>query len=312
MALDDTIKGWLDRTGIDLDAAAALPLAAMREAMRRGHAMLEAPAPDLAETRGLEVPGPAGPMRARLYTPLAAGHAPGPGLLFIHGGGFMVCDIDTHDRLARRLAAASRARTLSIDYRLAPEHPFPAAVEDALAAYDWARGPGAEVCGFDPKRLAVAGDSAGGNLAAVIAQARRGADARPAFQLLIYPLLQMVEINRKGRKALQGGLMSTAILQRMREAYLPNESDAGDSRASPLLTQDLAGLAPAFIVTAGLDPLGDEGRAYADRLAAAGTPTRHRHYQRYPHGFFQFTAIIPAALAAIEEAGQAMAAALAR
>jgi acetyl esterase len=284
----------------------------MRVALRRSLETLEGPPVELADIRPVTIPGPTGPMPARLYTPLAAGLPPGPVLMFIHGGGFVLCDLDTHDRLCRRLASLSHVRVLSVDYRLAPKHKFPAAYDDTLAAFDWAAGPGAEELGFDPRRIAVGGDSAGGNLAAAIAQARRrgGALPAPTFQLLIYPLMQLAEDHARPQRILEGHFVSKAIIDGVRTNYLVDEEDALDPRASPLFAKDLAGVAPAFVMTAGLDPLQHEARAYADMLAAAGVRVQLEHYGTVPHGFLQMTAVLNVAVDAVEDAADALARAL--
>jgi acetyl esterase len=307
---------WLAR----LQAEGKLPTAgqtleAMRSALRAGLEHLEDVGPAIAEARAVTLPGPAGPIAARLYTPLAAGIAPAAGLVFFHGGGFALCDLDTHDRFCRRLAAASHVRILSIGYRLAPAHKFPAALDDALAAFDWATGEGAAGLGFDPARVGVGGDSAGGNLSAGVAQARRrpGTPERPAaaFQLLIYPLLQLAEMGAGRHRVLEGHLFSEAIFDGVRTNYLSPEDDPLDPRASPLFAPDLEGVCPAFIVTAGLDPLQHEARAYADRLAAAGVRVSSVHFGGAPHGFLQMTAVLDDAYEAFEVAGAALAKGLA-
>lgn len=313
-------KAWIDR----MQAEGRLPTAGqtlegMSAALRRGLATVEGEPVDLAEVCGLRIPGAAGMLEARLYTPFAAGVAPAPGLVFFHGGGFVLCDLDTHDRLCRRLAAVSHVRILSVAYRLAPQNRFPAAVDDALAAFDWAAGPGAEAIGFDPERVAVGGDSAGGNLAAVVAQARRRGASQapscqapscqaPAFQLLLYPLLQLVENGGRRQRLLEGHALSAAILEGVRGNYLPPGQDPADPRVSPLFADDLGGLCPAYVVTAGLDPLHHEGRAYVERLAASGVRVAHEHYPTVPHGFLQLAAVLGMAVDAIERAGAALAA----
>ncbi len=187
--------------------ASAQTVEGLRAAARTVQELARGIGPQMAHVRDLAAPGPDGPIRTRLYTPFAPGVAPGPGLVYFHGGGFVVGDLDSHDVVCRRLAQSSRCRVLAVDYRLAPEHRFPAAVEDARAAFAWAVGEGAEVCGFDPARVGVAGDSAGGNLAAGLAQTYRGRgdgrDAGPkvAFQLLIYPWMQLAQSYRRRRRA---------------------------------------------------------------------------------------------------------------
>jgi acetyl esterase len=226
------------------------------------------------------------PLRARHYAPSEPG-GPHPLLVFFHGGGFMYGDLDTHDGVCRLLCRHTGAHVLAIDYRLAPEHPFPAAVEDARAALRWASAHAGEL-GADPSRLAVAGDSAGGNLAAVVAQlAARDGGPAPRLQLLIYPATDCTR-KRRSRQLFGEGLFLTGPLMDWFEAsYLGSVGDPNghDPRASPLLARDLSGLAPALVITAGLDPLRDEGEDYADALRAAGTPVVHRRFPGFIHGF---------------------------
>ncbi len=324
-AIADGLRGWLDMVADGGWVKAAFgPTQSMRDALAR----LEGPGPSLAEVRELAIPPTGRPLRAahprdgdvagrehdltaRVYTPFASGAPPAPLLVFFHGGGFVVGDLDTHDNLCRRLAAAARVRVASVAYRLAPEHRFPAAVDDAIAAFDWLAGPGAAALGVDPARVAVGGDSAGGNLAAVVAQQRRNPSGpTPAFQLLLYPWLQLVETNIKRLKALEGHVLSHAVLEKAREAYVGKGTDPHHPLISPLMENDLNGMAPAVVITAGLDPLHNEGRAYADRLAAAGVGVAHRHYPRAPHGFMQATAVLESARQAVAEAGRLLSVAL--
>lgn len=300
-------RDWLERLQTQgKPPASGQTLATMQLALRRGLESLEGPAPELAQVRNVRLPGPAGPLEARLYTPLAAGVPPGPGLVFLHGGGFVLGSLDSHDRLCRRLAAGSRVRILSVAYRLAPQHKYPAALEDALAAFDWAVGEGAAEIGFDPARVGVGGDSAGGCLAAAVAQLRRKPGPAVAFQLLLYPMLQLAETNAKRQKVLEGHLMSTAILEGVRTSYLSADDDPRDPRASPLFEPNLAGVAPAYIMIAGIDPLQHEARAYADMLAAAGVPAETAVYPSAPHGFLQLTAVLDLAHGAIAAAAGAL------
>lgn len=283
-----------------LDPAHTAP--GMRDALRRAAPHLDAKAPPLEEVRDLSVPGPAGERPARLYIPQGSS-APAPTVLFLHGGGYVIGDLDTHDPLCRRLAAISGVRVLALDYRLAPEHAFPAAVEDVLAGFDWLAGEGAETVGADPQRLAVAGDSAGGGLAAMLGQQRRD---RLRFQLLIYPLLQLVERRKAKLKATEGHLLSAFTLDQIVRAYVVEEERAHDTRVSPLLENDLAGLPDAAIFAAELDPLLDEGQAYRDRLQAAGVDAQYTLGRALPHGYFNLTAVLPGTKALVNQAALAL------
>ncbi len=298
----DLWKQLAELSGVDW----RLSVDQIRSAFFRAAQKLEIDPPALASVNDLLVDGAEGPLRARLYVPRACGHPPGPGIVFFHGGGFVLGDLESHDALCRRLADASRCRLLALDYRRAPEHKFPAAFEDAQSAWAWVMAR-AEAIGFDPDRVAVAGDSAGGNLAAGIAlHTLRTGEKEPAMQALLYPLLQLADIapGRFGLK--QGFFLSGAALDYFKRAYLRAGADAMDERISPLLANDLAGIAPAFIVTAGLDPLHGEGTAYAARLAALGVPVTHRDYPSQTHGFFMMTALSVVARDAVRDAGLAI------
>lgn len=278
------------------------PVERVRAAFLSGLRRLEAPPPPLADVRPVRAMGADGPLPARLYTPIAAGLS-GPGLLYFHGGGFMVGDLDSHDVICRRLSAASGARVLSVAYRLAPEHKFPAAPEDAIAATRWAMGEGAVELGFNDS-VGVAGDSAGGNLAAVTAQAfQRAKDARLKCQILIYPCTQFLRMTPSQLKFQEGFVLTQAAQDFFVEKYLGPKENAHDWRASPLMSDDLLGLPPALLITAGFDPLLDEGKAYADRMAAAGVRVTNRTYPDQVHGFFNMTALSKVARDAIDEAG---------
>lgn len=274
----------------------------MREALRRLVPIAELEPPGVELIEDMTLPGPSEPIAVRVWRPFDA--APnGAGLVYFHGGGFMVGDIETHAALCQRLAAASGVRVVSVNYRKAPEHAFPAAVDDALAAFDAVHSGALAHHGFAPDRLAVGGDSAGGNLAAVTAQHRRG---KVAFQLLFYPLLQLVETGRAGQPWQEGPLLSREVLSRIRHSYLRSPEDAHDIRVSPLLADELQGLAPAFILAAELDPLINEGAAYADRLAGSGVPVERAVFNTVPHGFLNMTRILPQAVEAIVRAAKAL------
>jgi acetyl esterase/lipase len=232
----------------------------------------------------LTIPGPGGAIRARLYVPEGA-PAARPLLVYLHGGGWVVCDLDTHDNLCRFLARESGALVLSVDYRLAPEHPFPAAVEDALAAFHF----GLEQAGglgADPGSVAIGGDSAGANLAAVVSHlmvAEGGSP--PVFTLSIYPVTDLSEKRASYRLFGDGFVLTEAHMDWYRSHYLPDDAAALDPRASPLLFEDFAGLPPTYIATAGFDPLRDEGEEYARRLREAGVPVALKRHPGLIHGF---------------------------
>jgi len=272
-----------------------------RQQMRRMVAALERPHPPLARKEALTIPGPAGALAARLYSPEPAGAASLPVIAFFHGGGWVQGDLESHDGLCGKLSQRAGAIVVAVDYRLAPEHKFPAAVEDCLAAWRWIAGNAARL-GGDPARAAVAGDSAGGNLSAVVAQrmaVERG--PMPAAQVLIYPATDM-----HMRTPSHEEMRADAVIPRERirfylEWYLRHEADKDDVRASPALCEDLRGQPPAMIVTCGFDPLRDEGRAYADRLSEAGVEVSYREWPGQIHAFTILTAVIPQGETCIDE-----------
>lgn len=284
-----------------------LPVDRLRRHFFRMDAAPEPDIPELADVRTFGISRPEGTLRMRLYTPLGAGPAPGPGIIFFHGGGFILGDLNTHDMICRRLAEGSLCRVLAVDYRLAPEAPFPGAHEDALAAWSWL-GRHGRITGMDITRTAVAGDSAGGNLAAYLCQEmNRRAGPKPAFQLLIYPLLQFADLRSKRMPAREGGLfLSVALFEFFRSHYLPDRASYLDPRVCPLFAplEDLRGLPPAHIITCGWDPLHDEGRAYAARLSSAGVAVSEKQYASMIHGFFNLSALSETARSAAREAGR--------
>jgi acetyl esterase len=208
-----------------------------------------------------------------------------PGLVFFHGGGFVVGSLDSHDRTCRALARKAGVVVVSVDYRLAPEHKFPAAVEDAVAATRWVLA-NASSLGIDSAAVAVGGDSAGGTLAAVVAQALRGEERQPTFQLLLYPLTD-VRGGTPSRDWFREGYFLTArSIDWYIQNYIPDVAQHTDPRASPILAGDLSRLPPALVVTAGFDPLRDEGRNYADQMRAAGVAVEYLCSDGSMHGFF--------------------------
>ncbi len=289
-----------------------------RAMSRAGAEAAGGPKLPMAQVDELELPGPAGPIRARLYTPSSAvsggstkpegdrssSRRP-PLLVYFHGGGWVIGDLDTHDGACRFLAANAGVLVLSVDYRLAPEHPFPAAVEDAFAAFCWAAEQAAWL-GADRRRIAVGGDSAGGNLAAVVSVLARDAGGPdPAMQLLIYPVTDAGD-SASRRLFAKGFLLTKADMDWFEGHYLPSPGSAEDPRVSVLRTDDLSGLPPAYVVTAGFDPLRDEGEAYAERMRLAGVRVALRRHPGLVHSFANLTAVCRTSRAAMLEAAGAL------
>jgi len=275
------------------------PLPELRQQLRTMVTLMDEPAPALARIEDIRIPGPAGNIPARLYA--AGAGAPVPCVAYFHGGGWVQGDLETHHGLCARLAKHAGALVVAIDYRLAPENKFPAAVEDCVAAYRWLRAHAREL-GGDPARVAVAGDSAGGNLSAVVSQLT--APSAPACQALIYPAVDFSYDTESHRAFENGHVIPRDRVQWYSEQYLRDDRDKADLRASPLRAPSLAGQPPAFIVTAGFDPLRDEGKAYADKLRAAGVDVVYREYPGQIHAFVSLTKAIPQGMAATLEVAE--------
>jgi acetyl esterase len=257
--------------------------------------------PENVRTRELVVPGGAGPLRARHYV---STEASAPLLVFLHGGGFVFGNVDTHDAPCRLLCRHAGLHVLSVEYRLAPEHPFPAAVEDARAGFRWAHTHARDL-GADPARVAVGGDSAGANLAAVVAQlgAKDGGPA-PSAQLLVYPAVDRRTAWASLDEFADGFYLTREIIDWFHTQYVepPHRNrDTPDPRLNPLAADDLTGLAPALVVTAGFDPLCDEGEAYAAALARAGNSVQLRRFDSLVHGFFNMIGLSRACRNAVIE-----------
>jgi len=255
------------------------------------------------------LPGPAGPLPFRVYTPLAADDKPSGGVIFFHGGAWVLGDLDTHDCLCRILANESGCRLISVDYRLAPEHPFPAAVEDACAATAWIAAHAVELA-IDPTCLAVAGDSAGGTLAAVVCQSAKGSDFKIALQVLLCPATDIAADNQSRREFAEGYFLEGPLISWAGAHYLPLGVDINDPRLSPLRAPSLSGLPPAHIHTAGFDILREEGKAYADALERAGVKVRHVCHEHMIHHFYAMAGAIPYARTALTAMGADIKAAL--
>ena len=304
------------REGVELDAEMQLilrlqrlegpavedrPLPQGRKALLSG-ARLVGGAMPIGSVADREFAGPAGPVPIRIYTPRGV-TATGPALVYYHGGGWVYGGLESHDAVCRFLAEHADVRVIAVDYRLAPEAPFPAAVDDALAAYDWISA-NAEGLGVDPARIAVGGDSAGANLATVIAQERVGSGG-PVFQLLIYPPTDF-GVERASRHTYASGFyLSKRYMDRAEALYLPDGTDAADPRLSPIYGK-LEGLAPAYLVTAGFDPLRDEGEAYAEAMRAAGVEVEYVCERGLIHSFANMVGVGRSAPAAMRRAGDAL------
>jgi acetyl esterase/lipase len=265
---------------------------AAREEYRRTLAKTEITPPPIGEASDLAIPGHAGPMRIRKYQPAERGREAEAAILFMHGGGCVIGDLDSHDVFCRTLCHDTRATVFSLDYRLAPEHPFPAAVEDTVAALVWLSRE-AESLGLDPGRIAIAGDSAGAGLAAVALHESKGLLAAPACaQALIYPALDMRGRLPSRKDLAQQFPIPHDMIHWFFDHYFGIAWPSADPRAIPSLYEDYTGLPPALIITAGHDPLRDEGAEYAEALAAAGVPVSYECREGTIHGFMNMGRVL--------------------
>lgn len=276
--------------------ARALPLVGDRTVVaRRRRVLTRSARAVMPRARGVHavdrmIPGPAGPIPVRVYRSVAAAAEP-PAIVYLHGGGFVVGDLDSHDGSCRLLARETGAVVVAVHYRRAPEDPFPAAVDDAVAAFRWVAGNPRELA-VRPGAVAVMGDSAGGNLAALVClRARDEGGPTPIAQGLVYPVTDLRGGTSSMRLFADGYFLTAADIEWFLQQYLPDPGLRAAPAASPLLADDLSGLPPAHVWTGGFDPLRDEGRAYADRLAEAGVPARYRCLDDQVHGFFGMGAL---------------------
>ncbi len=278
----------------------------MREAMRRLAVTVDAKGISTGEIADRELPGPGGPLPARVYTPAAVVGIVSPGIVYFHGGAAIFCSVETHDGLCRLLANSTGCRVVSIEYRLAPEHPFPAALDDAYFATQWISEHARELL-IDPARLAVAGDSAGATLATVTCMQSKSRDGPAiALQLLFCPVTDLAAESASRVALGTGYFIERTTLQWATELYCPPGTDRADQRISPLRATDLSGLPPAHVHTAEFDPMKDEGSAYADRLKAAGVKVRFICHEGMIHNFYCMIGAIPRGRVIIEEAGTAV------
>jgi acetyl esterase len=294
MSLHPQVAALLERVARSpLPLYHTVPPFVARRIYRDTRSVLSPKPPHVAEVRLLITPEK---IALRAYRPILDETL--PAIVFFHGGGWTIGDLDTHDVVCRQLALGARCVVFSVDYRLAPESPFPAAVDDCISATRYVLKE-SKALKVDAGRVAVGGDSAGGNLAAVVALAMRGEGI--AFQLLIYPATDQRCEFPSHRKNGKGYLLTSEGIEFFRGCYLPNRTDWTDWRASPLLAPDHANLPPAFVLTAAYDPLVDEGRAYAEALAKAGVEVSYREYADMVHGFVLFGGVVDTANAALAE-----------
>jgi acetyl esterase len=270
---------------LDLKPIEAMTPAEARVQMEQMAASRKAETLAVARVEDRAIPGPAGEIPVRIYWPNAAG--PRPAIVYYHGGGHVIGSLDSHDLIARNLCGGAEAVIVSVDYRMGPEHRFPAAVDDSMAALDWVHANAASI-GADPDRLGVHGDSAGANLAAVVALiARDRGGPKLRLQSLVYPVADFRMGSESYTKYATGcGILTAGAMHWFRSHYLRTLDDATDWRASPLLAPDLTGVAPAIVIAAECDVLHDEGLAYGERLKAAGVPVERHEYAGMIHAFF--------------------------
>lgn len=313
MSLDPQAKALLDGLAADPNAPRLidLPPEGGREMYRAMASMLDAQGTPIGKTEDRMIPGPAGEIPVRIYTPVAGGGT-SPALVYFHGGGWVIGDLDTHDALCRTLANEAGCKVIAVHYRLAPEHPFPAAFDDSFAAVEWVEKNASEI-GIDPNLIAVAGDSAGGNLAAAVClKAKAAKGPHIAFQLLIYPVTDAPRGTQSYKDFAEGYFLEAEGMDWFWNHYvLSAGADPADPFAAPLRASSLAGLPPAYVVTAGFDVLRDEGKAYAEALKEAGVEVEYVNYEGMIHGFFNLQGALDVARDAVKAAAKALKEALA-
>ncbi|MEO0411479.1 MAG: alpha/beta hydrolase [Pseudomonadota bacterium] len=291
------VKAFLDEmAAADTPELVDLPVAEMRAAYAAMGPIMDLPGRPIAHVEDRRVPGPAGDIPIRLYDPAPGSKTPTRAVVFYHGGGFVIGNLDSHDSFARRLADGLGLPTIAVDYRLAPEHPFPAAADDCTAATQWAATQLSDVLGREVTGLVVCGDSAGGNLAAVAALDMEGASGAPIdLQVLLYPVTDLLTDYPSRAANSEGKMLEQKAMDFFTDAYDPGRKNLQDPRLSPLFASDVSGQPLAVVVVAELDPLHDEGVAYAEKLKAAGVRVTQRDEAGIIHGFYSMRGALPTA-----------------
>jgi acetyl esterase len=310
MPLDPLVKAFLDKAAaIPRPKAWEIPPAMARQSFA-GLMQLTGPKDvPVGKIENFTIPSPGGEIRARAYAPIATA-GPQPTLIYFHGGGFVVGSLESHDGLCRLLAAEGGFKVIAVDYRLAPEHPWPAAVDDAMAALQWIEADSAQL-GVDGGRIAIGGDSAGGMLAAIVTQQARGkTKLRIAYQMLLFPNTQVGGETASLAEFAVGYFLERRAIEYFSSLYLPPGSDRNSPKVSPLRAKDFSGLPPAFVMLGGYDPLHDEGLAYAEKLKAAGVKVTIADYPDMVHCFIYLQTVLPEAHEAVARAAKAVKAAL--
>jgi acetyl esterase len=306
MPLDPQVKAFLDRAAaIPRPKAWDVPPAITRQSFAGMMQMTAAKDVPVGKINNFTIPGPAGPVRARGYAPVAAGGSL-PTLIYFHGGGFVAGSLESHDGLCRLLAAEGGFKVIAVDYRLAPEHVFPAAVDDALAATLWIEA-NASALGVDAGRIAIGGDSAGAMLAAIVTQmVKEKGGIKLAYQLLLFPNTQIGGETSSLNEFAVGYFLERRAIEYFHSLYLPPDADRNSPKISPLRGKDFSGLPPAYVMLGGYDPLHDEGLAYAEKLRAAGVKVTVADYADMVHCFIYLQTVLPQAHDAVARAAQAV------
>jgi acetyl esterase/lipase len=307
VSLDPHVKRFLDMAAIaGVPEISKLTPSLMRQAYLQLAQMVGAKGVPIGRVMDSELPGPGGPLAIRIYTPVSPTAEQLPGLIYFHGGGWVFGGLDTHDGVCRMLANSAGCRVIAVAYRLAPEHAFPAAVEDSYAATNWVVQHASEL-DIDHRRIAIGGDSAGGTLAAVVCQrAEKMGGPNLALQVLLCPVMDMSTETQSRRAFAAGYFLDKATIDWTLMHYCSSDVDLKDPRISPLHGADLRGLPPMHIHTAEFDPLRDEGKAYADRLERAGVNVSYTCHDGMIHNFYAMAGVIPYARTAMASAGAAI------